>query len=100
MLRERDKFRCTIAIRPEWGRNKLAQGKAQRRPGYDVTTLHSLHGMHGNDRFVSPLQGNLRFVRSRTQGGALLCPGLNCVSPLGYQISLARWAIAINAVEW
>jgi len=83
-------IRWAFAIRPEWGSNNLAQGRAQRRPGYGVRQReialkgqNSLGSVVCIGRSVRPLRGNGRCERFRTQGGASLCPGLLCLSPLG-----------------
>ena len=75
-------FGTTLGSTPRMGHQHHSPGQSEtRRPG--------LPGKHGSValkgqyvQFISPFQGNGVWC-SGTQGGAALCPGLNCESPLG-----------------
>ena len=61
-------FRWAFTIRPEWGSNNLAQGRAQRRPGYGV-----------RQREIA--------LKGQNSLGSVVCVGTVCSAPLG------RWAL-------
>ncbi len=82
-----DKFRLAFAIRPEWGSDSSAQGRAKRRPELDGEDPPK--PWKGGTRVVPPLQadGAWRFGWDvRSQGVALGC---HC-SP--------RWGIVADSV--
>ena len=79
------------------GQNEIAQGRAKRHPGWYAIALGKpkpqfAKALKGRNMLalidappVPPFQGLGCFVRTESQGGASLCPGLSPCAPLGHK---------------